>query len=180
MQPNDETIILVNENNQEIGFESKLKTHQQGLLHRAFSIFIFKKNENGEFALLLQERAHDKYHSGGLWTNTCCSHPREGETLEVATQRRLREEFGFECELTYIDAFIYKAKIGDLIEHEYDHVYVGIYKNQLIIPNTKEISTYKWMSLTSIKIDQKKHPKRYTAWFKESFEIALKALKNNP
>ncbi len=172
----EDLLILVDDQDQEIGFETKLKTHQQGLLHRAFSIFVFRKNDDGEIQLLLQERAHHKYHSGGLWTNTCCSHPRKGETLEIATQRRMMEEFGFQCDLSYVDAFIYKAQVGGLIEHEYDHVFVGYYRDQKIEANPEEIAAYKWMKIDSLEKDLEMHPQRYTAWFKQSYEIAKKVI----
>jgi isopentenyl-diphosphate delta-isomerase len=168
----EDLLILVDENNHEIGHESKLKTHQLGLLHRAFSIYIFRQNEAGEIELLLQKRAMNKYHSGGLWTNTCCSHPRKGESLEIATQRRLKEELGFTCPVDYVSAFIYKATVGDLTEHEYDHVFVGYYDDQTITPNPDEIECYQWLSLTQIDSELSKTPDLYTAWFKESYMIA--------
>src|SRR4030042_2763439 len=117
-----EKIILVDENDREIGTEEKLKTHEQGKLHRAFSIFVF--NSKGE--LLLQRRAKGKYHSGGLWTNTCCSHPREGEKLEEAVHRRLKQEMGLDCPLKEAFSFIYKVRFENgLFEHELDHVFIG-------------------------------------------------------
>ncbi|MHA2297708.1 MAG: isopentenyl-diphosphate Delta-isomerase [Candidatus Hodarchaeales archaeon] len=156
-----ETIILVDDKDNVIGFEDKLKPHQDGNLHRAFSIFIFNsKNE-----LLIQKRAGNKYHSGGKWANTCCSHPRKGETLEEATNRRLKEEMGFTTNLDKNFEFIYKARVGDLIEHEYDHVFKGYYEG-IVNPNPEEVEDYKWMTLDDIVIDIQKNPDNYGEWFK--------------
>src|SRR5437868_2002286 len=121
-------VILVNKRDEPTGSMEKLAAHQQGLLHRAFSIFIF--NDNGE--LLLQQRAIDKYHSGGLWTNTCCSHPQPGEETIVAAQRRLKEEMGFTTSIKKVFDFVYKAEFGNgLIEHEFDHVFAGNYNGEI-------------------------------------------------
>lgn len=154
-------IILVDKNDNEIGTEEKLKTHQQGKLHRAFSILVFNsKNE-----LLIQQRAKTKYHTPGLWTNTCCGHPSKGENLEQAVHRRLKQEMGFECDLKEIFSFIYKAKFDNgLTEHEYDHVFVGNFDGEPKL-NPKEADDYKWMLLEKIKEDIKNNPKKYTPWF---------------
>ena len=117
-----EKVILVNEDDQSTGWMEKMEAHRKGVLHRAFSVFIF--NDNGE--MLIHRRALDKYHSGGLWTNACCSHPREGETTEESAHRRLMEEMGFDCDIQEQFSFIYRAELdNDLIEHELDHVFFG-------------------------------------------------------
>lgn len=159
---NEETLILVNEADEEIGQMAKLEAHQKGILHRAFSLFIF--NSKGE--LLLQQRAMHKYHSPGLWTNTCCSHQRAGETNKEAGKRRLAEEMGFSCELKEVFNFIYKASFDNgLTEHELDHVMVGQYEADPII-NKEEVMEFKWITLSDLKQDMEKHPEKYTAWFK--------------
>jgi len=157
-----EQIILVDESNKEIGFGEKIKIHQEGKLHRAFSIFIFNsKNE-----LLLQRRASRKYHSGGLWTNTCCSHPRVGEKTGEAAHRRLKQEMGFDCFLKKIFSFIYRVKFENgLVENEYDHVFFGRYDGK-VIPNKKEAEDYKWVSLGKLKKNMQKNPREYSYWFK--------------
>ena len=168
-----EHVILVDERDNEIGLKEKLKAHQEGTLHRAFSIFIFNsKNE-----VLMQKRAKTKYHSAGLWTNTCCSHPRKGESLEIAVQRRLKEEMGFNTKLTKIFDFIYKAPVGSgLIEHEFDHVFIGRFE-QGITPNPDEVESYRWMSLDELLIDLESNPQYYTEWLKIAFKEHLNKLK---
>lgn len=156
-------VILVDENDNKIDTEEKLKAHKKGLLHRAFSVFVFNnKNE-----LLMQKRAERKYHSGGLWTNTCCSHPAPDESTENAAHRRLREEMGFDCRLKEVFSFTYKVSFGNgLIEHELDHVYVGKY-NKDPKPNPKEVNDYKWISLENLKAGIENNPDKYTYWAKE-------------
>ena len=162
----EELVILVNENDQQIGLMPKMEAHEKGLLHRAFSVFVF--NNNNE--LLLQQRAADKYHSPLLWTNTCCSHQRNGESNIEAGKRRLQEEMGFVCELKEVTSFMYKAPFDNgLTEHEFDHVMVGYYNEQPVI-NKQEVENYKWMELTAVKDDINKNPQNYTAWFKIIFE----------
>lgn len=161
----NEMIILVDESDKEIGTEEKMKTHQEGKLHRAFSIFIF--NSSGE--MLLQRRANSKYHSGGLWTNACCSHPRYGESTEQAAHRRLNEELGFDCDLKEIYHFIYNVKLDhNLTEHEFDHVLIGKYDGK-IIPNKYEVSNTMWISFNDLKEEIKKNPENFTEWFKIAF-----------
>ncbi len=164
-------IILVDKTDKQIGSEEKIKVHKEGRLHRAFSIFIFSSDGK----MLLQQRAKTKYHSGGLWTNACCSHPRAGESLEEAVHRRLKEEMGFGCELKKIGEFIYNLKVGDLIEHEYDHVFVGRYDGK-ITPNPSEADAFKWIDIDELKKDMKKRPERYTEWFKILFSEFSSAL----
>lgn len=156
-----EYVILVDENDQEIGKMEKIEAHEKALLHRAFSVFVF--NEKKE--LLLQQRALTKYHSAGLWTNTCCSHPRVGETIEQAAHRRLMEEMGFDCELSTKTSFIYKAAFENgLTEHEFDHILVGNYNGSINI-NNQEVASYKWVSIAWLQNDMIQNPQDYTAWF---------------
>ncbi len=168
-------VILVDHHDQPIGRCDKLLAHQQGLLHRAFSIFVFRRRV-GILELLLQQRAATKYHSAGLWSNTCCSHPEPGETTIAAAYRRLAEEFGFTLPLKIAGHFIYQVKLNDeLTEYEFDHVFVGIYDNQTIQPNPIEIQAYQWVNaheLTSL-IDR--NPGQYSAWLREAVMIALQA-----
>ena len=162
----EEQVILVNENDEQIGLMSKMEAHEKALLHRAFSVFIFNdKNE-----LLLQQRALNKYHSPGLWTNTCCSHQRDGESNIAAGKRRLQEEMGFITDLEETISFIYKAPFDNgLTEHEYDHVLTGHYNDAPVI-NEGEVGSWKWMSLNDVKVDMTSHPEQYTAWFKIIFD----------
>jgi isopentenyl-diphosphate Delta-isomerase len=161
-----EEVILVDENDLALGRMEKLEAHQKGVLHRAFSVFIFNsKNE-----LLIQRRALSKYHSAGLWTNTCCSHPRPGEETLSAAKRRLNEEMGMTSELTYKTHFIYKTEFDNsLIEHEFDHVYTGVSDVTPII-NKEEVDSYKWLSLNELKSQIESHPEQFTSWFKIAME----------
>jgi isopentenyl-diphosphate Delta-isomerase len=162
----NEKVILVDENDAEIGTEEKLKVHQDGKLHRAFSIFVF--NSKGE--LLLQKRAGSKYHSGGLWSNTCCGHPRPGEGVKEAAHRRLREEMGFDCLLKPVFSFCYNASLDKgLTENEYDHVFSGVCRESPR-PDSKEVADWKWAGLKEIKKDILKNPNLYTYWFKVSIK----------
>ena len=162
----EEQVILVSSNDEKIGLMPKMEAHEKGLLHRAFSVFIFNdKNE-----LMLQQRAANKYHSPLLWTNTCCSHQRDGESNLEAGKRRLQEEMGFVCELEEKTSFIYKAPFDNgLTEHELDHVMVGSYSKDPII-NREEVESFKWMKLQDIKDDIEIHPEIYTEWFKIIFD----------
>ena len=162
----EEQVILVNENDEQIGLMGKMEAHEKALLHRAFSVFIF--NEKNE--LMIQQRAMHKYHSPGLWTNTCCSHQRAGESNIEAGKRRLQEEMGFVTDLTESISFIYKAPFDNgLTEHEYDHIMIGHF-NELPNINPDEVAAWKWMSLDAVKADMKTQPDLYTAWFKIIFE----------
>jgi len=155
-------VILVDKYNKEIGSEEKIKAHKEGFLHRAFSIFIF--NSKGD--LLLQQRSKNKYHSGGLWSNTVCSHPRIGESYDQAIHRRMIEEVGFDCELRKITSFVYRADLeGGLVENEHDTIFIGEY-NGIINPNPEEVMDYKWVSLAVLKKDLKRNPKKYSSWLK--------------
>lgn len=172
MKKEEELVILVDKNDQQIGLMPKLEAHEKAVLHRAFSVFIFNdKNE-----LLLQQRASHKYHSPNLWTNTCCSHQREGESNIQAGKRRLQEEMGMECDLSEKFHFIYKAPFDNgLTEHELDHVLIG-YSNVNPVINSEEVSNFKWMTINSIKNDIFENPKNYTEWFKIIFKEYLKHL----
>ncbi|WP_338357352.1 isopentenyl-diphosphate Delta-isomerase [Yeosuana marina] len=162
----EENVILVNENDEQIGLMPKMEAHEKALLHRAFSVFVF----NDKNQLMLQQRALDKYHSPGLWTNTCCSHQREGESNIQAGMRRLQEEMGFVVDLQESISFIYKAPFDNgLTEHEYDHIVIGKYNGTPEI-NPDEVADWKWMSLEDVKIDMVKNPQLYTEWFKIIFE----------
>lgn len=162
----EEKVILVNERDEPIGLMPKMEAHEKALLHRAFSVFIFNdKNE-----LMIQQRALGKYHSPGLWANTCCSHQREGETNVAAGMRRLQEEMGFTTSLEDSISFIYKAPFDNgLTEHEYDHILLGRY-NQEPQPNPEEVHDWKWMDLEDIKAEMETQPEKYTAWFKIIFD----------
>lgn len=163
---NREEVILVNEADEPIGTMEKMEAHQKGLLHRAFSVFIF--NDKGE--MLLQQRALDKYHSGGLWTNACCSHPRPEEDTLKAAERRLLEEMGIQTELKFKNSFTYKSNFENgLTEHEYDHIFVGLYNKEPEI-NHAEVNSYCWKSVESIKNSIKQMPGIYTTWFKIALE----------
>ena len=165
-----EKVILVDKTDHPIGEMEKQEAHIKGVLHRAFSIFIF--NSKGE--VLLQQRALHKYHSGGLWTNTCCSHPRNGETTIQAANRRLKEEMGMSCSLTEEFTFIYKAKLdNDLYEHELDHVLFGT-TDLLPQINKEEVADYKYSSFQDIQQEMIAYPERYTAWFKICFDEVIK------
>ena len=170
-----EKVILVDENDTQVGLMPKLEAHQKGLLHRAFSIFIFNSNHK----LLLQKRAISKYHSGGLWTNTCCSHPREGEETINAANRRLIEEMGIKTNLRKVFDFIYKAELdNELTENEFDHVFYGIYNEDPII-NTEEADDFKWIDMETLNNDIAINGQNYTVWFKIAFDYFYKYLNND-
>ena len=155
-------VVLVDQEDAEVGVMEKMEAHEKGLLHRAFSIFLF--NEKGE--MLRQRRAITKYHSPGLWTNTCCSHPMLGESLEAAAERRLQEEMGMSCTMTKEFHFIYRADLdNNLVEHEFDHVFFGV-TNQAPLINEEEVSEWKWIAVPDVYIDAQLNPKSYTEWFK--------------
>lgn len=160
-----EQVVLVDEQDCPIGLMEKQAAHIGPHLHRAFSVFIF--NTKGE--LLMQRRALTKYHSPGLWTNTCCSHPRDGETVTEAATRRLMEEMGMACEMREVYTFIYKAPVGQgLTEHEFDHVLIGLSDDTPRI-NREEVDSWKYMSLNELSEDIQNHPEHYTEWFKITF-----------
>ncbi|MGL2994947.1 isopentenyl-diphosphate Delta-isomerase [Flavobacterium sp. TSSA_36] len=162
----EEKVILVNELDEPIGLMPKLEAHQKAILHRAFSVFIL----NDKKEIMLQQRARHKYHSPLLWTNTCCSHQREGETNIEAGSRRLFEEMGFQADIKELFHFIYKAPFDNgLTEHELDHVMVGYYNEDPVI-NPEEVEDWKWMKIEAVKEDMMWHPESYTVWFKIIFD----------
>ena len=169
----EEKVILVDKNDNQVGLMPKLEAHEKGVLHRAFSIFIF----NSKYELLLQKRASSKYHSGGLWTNTCCSHPREGEDILDAANRRLDEEMGIKTSLRKVYDFIYKAELDNqLTEHEFDHVFYGVFDNDPIL-NKNEAEDFKWVDMETLNNDIIKNEDNYTVWFKIAFEYFYDYLK---
>jgi isopentenyl-diphosphate delta-isomerase len=168
----EEKIILVDENDKEVGSGEKLKVHREGKLHRCFSLFVF--NSKGE--LMMQQRARSKYHSGGLWTNTCCSHPRVGEKIEGSVHRRLLDEMGFDCEVKEAFSFIYKAKLDHgLWEHEFDHFFVGKFDSEPKI-NPEEADCWKWINLNVLKKDIAENPENYTVWFKIALDKHIEKI----
>lgn len=169
-----EKVILVDENDCVIGVAEKMEAHREALLHRAFSVFIF--NEEGE--MLLQQRADAKYHSGGLWTNACCSHPRPGEPTAAAAARRLMEEMGFSTPLTPAFGFVYHAPFENgLAEYEYDHVFTGTYSGT-ITPDSNEVKDYCFKSTAAIKRELNLSPNSYTVWFQIAFPRVMAYLGN--
>lgn len=161
-----EQVVLVDEQNRALGAAEKLAAHAEGKLHRAFSIFVF----NSEGRLLLQRRAQTKYHSGGLWSNTCCGHPRPGEATTEAAHRRLREEMNFDCELRAAFEFLYRAEFdNDLIEHEYDHVFVGEFEGAFV-PDESEVEDWKWATPDELRRDVSERPEEYTYWLRAALE----------
>ena len=169
----EEQVVLVDTADNPVGLMPKMEAHEKGVLHRAFSVFIL--NDEGE--LMLQQRALHKYHSPGLWTNTCCSHQRDGESNIAAGQRRLREEMGFVAELREVTSFIYKAPFDNgLTEHELDHIMIGQYNDEPNI-NPEEVADWKWMSVDAVRDDINIHPEKYTAWFIIIFEQFYEKIK---
>lgn len=161
-----ERVVLVDEQDREMGAAEKLAAHAAGKLHRAFSIFVF----NSEKQLLLQRRAKTKYHSGGLWSNTCCGHPRPGEATAEAARRRLREELNFDCELRAAFEFLYRAEFAnELIEHEYDHVFVGEFDGAFV-PDESEVENCRWVGLDELRRDIGERPGEYTYWLKVALD----------
>jgi isopentenyl-diphosphate delta-isomerase len=167
-----ELILLVDKEDKASGYEEKLQVHTEGLLHRAFSIFIF--NQMGE--MLIQRRYSGKYHSPGLWSNTCCSHQRAGETLEQAVHDRLMYEMGFGTELYEVFSFIYKTEFDNgLIENELDHVFFGHYDGQ-VSPEPSEVEGYRWIPMDELKGEMECHPESFTYWFKKCINKVLEHL----
>ncbi len=169
-------VILVNEHDEEMGKAEKLAAHQKGLLHRAFSVFIFRTHAD-QLELLMQQRHPAKYHCGGLWTNTCCSHQQPGEETMAAGKARLQEEMGFSVDLTYAGHFMYKAAFDNgLTEHEYDHVLVGYYDGNIDQYNRDEVAQALWVSLEALNRWNKEQPHILTPWFLPALHIAQQAL----
>ncbi len=171
----EQQVILVNEKDEQAGLMEKMEAHRKGLRHRAFSVFIF----DGEGRMLLQQRAAEKYHGGLLWTNACCSHPYPDETVEAAAVRRLNEELGFTTSLTKAFSFIYRADVeNDLIEHEYDHVFVGEYDGRMKL-NTDEVAAVAYHNLADIELILTQQPALFTAWFTIAFPQVKEWWKKN-
>lgn len=170
-------VVLVDKDDRPLGTAEKLRAHREGLLHRALSVFIF----DGTGRLLIQKRAERKYHSGGLWSNTCCSHPHPDESPDTAAQRRLHEEMGFFCELTPAFHFTYRAPVGtDLTEHEYDHVFVGYVDEATIRPDPNEVAEWAWVSPSSLQKMVATHPEQYTVWFRHLLDRVLSTAASPP
>lgn len=164
------SVVLVDENDHRLGTAGKRRAHVEGWLHRAFSVFVFDRNGR----LLLQQRTPDKYHSGGLWSNTCCSHPRPDEPPERGATRRLQEEMGFTCELRPSFSFTYRAPVGSrLIEHEYDHVFVGMVDTAVVQPNPAEVVEWSWEPVSALRSHVVTNPDLYTVWFRQLLEPVL-------
>lgn len=160
-------VVLVDEDDRPMGTADKLRAHNEGWLHRALSVFVFDASGR----LLLQQRSSRKYHSGGLWSNTCCSHPYPEESPETAAQRRLHEEMGFSCDLTSVFHFTYRAPVGDgLTEHEYDHVFAGQVEEVTIRPDPEEVADWVWVPISTLRANIASTPSRYTVWFRRLFE----------
>lgn len=170
-----EKIILVDLHDQMIGTMDKMAVHRKGALHRAFSVFLF----NSQGQLLLQQRASEKYHSGGLWTNTCCGHPRPGEQTLGAAGRRLREELGLTCELEELFHFVYRHEFDNgLTEHEYDHVVIG-FSDELPDPDPAEVADFSYLQPDELTADLRLRPEKYTAWLNICFNQVLSTYKQN-
>lgn len=166
----------MDENDHAFGSAEKMEAHEKGLLHRAFSVFIF----NSQGKMLLQQRALNKYHSPGLWSNACCSHPYPGQDTLLAAERRLRQELGFHTALKKVFDFTYNVSFENgLRENEYDHVFVGEYNGE-VKANPKEVKAYLFKSMDEIKIELKRKPHAYTAWFLIAFPKIEEFLKKNP
>lgn len=173
IEPN---VILVDTKDQTLGQIGKLAAHQQGLLHRAFSIFILRKSKQG-YETLLQQRALSKYHSGGLWTNTCCSHPYSEDNIILQAQARLQEEFGLTISLTEIGQFVYRAELDhDLVEHEFDHVLIGFDNGAIPKPNSLEIMDWRWCELSLLTQELKSNSQHYTAWIAPALAIVKQSI----
>jgi len=170
----NQKVILVNPFDKAIAMEDKLLAHQFGMLHRAFSIFIFRK-KNKKIQLLLQQRSKKKYHGGGLWTNTCCSHPDSPhKNMIIFAEKRLKEEMGISVKLKEKGIFHYVAKMKNgLYENEIDHVLVGYFEGDRVLPNSNEVENYKWQDISKIKRDLTLRPNQYTPWFKKALKIAI-------
>lgn len=171
---NEQFVILVDANDHQTGVAEKMDAHRKGLLHRAFSVFII----NSQGQILLQQRAFSKYHSGGLWTNACCSHPKPGEKILDAAHRRIQEEMGFDCALKYVYNFTYKVKLdNELTEHELDHVLVGLYDGP-VRPAPEEVCNYRYIDIEDLEREMQIEPESFTTWFRITYSDARKYLKN--
>lgn len=165
-------LITVDLLDNKVGRGTKLLVHENAILHRAFSVFIASGNQ-----MLIQKRANEKYHSGGLWTNACCSHPRYGEELQTAVERRLVDELNIACLVKEIGSFVYYAEFENVCEYEYDHVFLGTY-NGSIEPNPEEISEIKWINIEDLQKDVLRNPTLYTKWFITALPMVIKEMRN--
>jgi len=173
MYPEKNSVVLVDENDRSLASIDKMEAHELGLLHRAFSVFIF----NAEGKMLIHQRAKSKYHCGGLWTNACCSHPYLFEEPKDAAKRRLKEELGFSCDVTKAFSFIYKAELDKgLTEHEYDHVFIGNYEGN-INPNEDEVENYEYLDCEFLALEVKHFPDKFTPWFRIALPKVLELVK---
>lgn len=173
MSLSTEQLILVNTQDHEQGNAEKLQAHQQGLCHRAFSVFVLRQTSKG-LEILLQQRQLNKYHGGGLWTNTCCGHPRPGEAIIKAGQRRLYEEMGLQMQLQWLDKFHYIAHFDNgLTENEVDHVLISYYHGQSIEPNQNEVNDYQWMTIATLHNQLQKKQPYYTPWLGQALDIVI-------
>ncbi len=169
-----EYVVLVDDEDRVIGQAEKMAAHEQGLLHRAFSVFLLRKQAHTT-QTLLQRRAMHKYHGAGLWTNTCCSHPRPGETVEAAAQRRLAEEMGIQAEPAVIGHFQYRAEFANgLIEHEFDYVLVAWDQDPTFNPNPEEVMDARWVALDQLALEYVQDPVQFTPWFKQALELVAR------
>lgn len=178
MRDRSERVVLVNERDAETGTLGKLRAHREGRLHRAFSVFVV--NSRGE--MLLQRRAAGKYHSGGLWSNACCGHPRPGEATEAAARRRLREEMGFGCDLSRVFGFVYRVELEEgMREHEYDHVFLGRWDGEPR-PDPEEVEGWRWEEPGTVLRELERDREAYTHWFGIALEglAARGALRSPP
>ena len=171
----EEQVILVDPQGRELGVEEKMQAHRDGVLHLAFSVLLYRDGDNGR-EFLMHQRALGKYHSGGLWTNTCCSHPRLNESMEQAGIRRLGEEMGIVdiCQLSDVASFVYHAELdNDLVEHELDHVLVAQAANITVTPNPDEVMAYRWWTQSELQTALEQEPECFTAWFPQVFALTL-------
>ena len=174
MDSMNKELILVNKDDEVVGYATKEEAHRRGDLHRAFSVFLYHKNR-----MLIQQRADDKYHSGGLWANTCCSHPIKGESLQEAVKRRLMEEAGISCEVREAFSFVYKHEFNkNLYEHEFDHVFLGEYDGEYVI-NPKEVKAFRWIELDELMKELEERPEIYASWFKLAAPKIVEIIKKN-
>jgi isopentenyl-diphosphate delta-isomerase len=176
MAGSEEHVVLVDAEDRTLGTLEKLAAHERGVLHRAFSVFVVREHA-GQTELLLQLRARGKYHFGGLWTNTCCGHPRKGESPVQAGERRLPEEMNFQCPLTAVGSFVYRATAENgLTEHELDHVLLGRHRGDVPAPNSDEAESARWVELPTLERELAAQPDAFTPWFAEGYAILKRAL----
>lgn len=169
-----EYLILVDKNDNPLGQQEKLKAHQLAQCHRAFSVFIYRFNTENQKEILLQQRHRSKYHCGGLWTNTCCGHPRPGEATDDAASRRLFEEMGIQSQLKAMGVFHYIATFDNgLTENEVDHIFIGTMKNSTLEPHAEEVSNYRWVSLLALKQEMQENGTAFTPWLPQALDIAF-------